>query len=411
MIKIRQDYAALKKPVLNVIMAEFFIQLISSSLLFILPLYMRSVSYTDGQIAGHISFRFLGVVLTTLPLGFLIKGRKLKGFFITTGIFIPLFTIVSIEAIAYHIDWLISVAQFFHGMFYAFTSVAMLPYILRNEKRESQTEAIALHFAIWSLGSVVGGWMIGFLNLLSPHLFTERNVLTLIGVIGFANLYFLWKSGNEEYVPDSQNKKIRPHKDFDWKIISYTLIPNVLIAIGAGLAIPFIGLFFANVHAMRTGVFALVTSSSSILVVVATLYIPFLKRRFGMRAAITNIQIIAVLALMLMAATEYFKMYQFAVIVAVGAYFIRSPLMNMVGPLTSELSMHYVGEKNREIVSALISAISSGGYFVSAIIFKKLRDDGMNYASIFFITATFYFGAVIFYYLMSGRYLREVKAK
>ncbi len=207
MIKIRQDYAALKKPVLNVIMAEFFIQLISSSLLFILPLYMRSVSYTDGQIAGHISFRFLGVVLTTLPLGFLIKGRKLKGFFITTGIFIPLFTIVSIEAIAYHIDWLISMAQFFHGVFYAFTSVAMLPYILRNERKESQTEAIALHFAVWSLGSVVGGWMIGFLNLLSPHLFTERNVLTIIGIIGFANLYFLWKSGKEELVPASQKQK------------------------------------------------------------------------------------------------------------------------------------------------------------------------------------------------------------
>ncbi len=130
-----------------------------------------------------------------------------------------------------------------------------------------------------------------------------------------------------------------------------------------------------------------------------------------MRAAITNIQILAILALVLMATTEYFKMYQFAVIVAVGAYFIRSPLMNMVGPLTSELSMHYVGEKNREIVSALISAISSGGYFVSAIIFKKLRDDGMNYASIFFITAAFYFAAVFFYYLMSSRYLREVKAK
>jgi hypothetical protein len=368
---------------------------------------MRAEHYTDGQIAGHVSFRFLGVVLTTLPLGLLIKGRKLKGFFLTTGIFIPCFTIMSIEAIAYHIGWLVSLGQFLHGVFYAFTSVAILPYIIRNEKPESQTEAIALHFAVWSLGSVVGGWMIGFLNLLSPHVFNEKNVLTIIAVIGFANLYFLWKSGNSEVVPPDQTKKLRPHKDFDWRIIGYTLIPTTLIAIGAGLAIPFIGLFFANVHAMKTGVFALVTSSSSLMVVIATLYIPTLKRRFGMRSAITNIQVFAILALLLMATTEYFNMYQFAVIVAVGAYFIRNPLMNMVGPLTSELTMNFVGKRNQEIVSALISAINSGGYFVSAIIFKYFRNHGIKYAPIFYITVALYFGASIFYWFMSGRYLRE----
>src|SRR6267142_4899243 len=101
MITIHKDYISIKKPVLNAIVAEFFIQLIQASLLYILPLYMRSEGYTDSEIAGHISFRFLGVLITTIPLGFFIKGRKLKGFFLATGIMIPTLTILCVEAIAY----------------------------------------------------------------------------------------------------------------------------------------------------------------------------------------------------------------------------------------------------------------------------------------------------------------------
>lgn len=409
MIDIRKDYAALSKPVLYSIAAEFFIQLISTALLFILTLYMHNTGYSDGDIAGYISFRFLGLLIITVPLGFYIKGRKLKGFLVATGIMVPLFMLVSVEAVTYHIGWLIIVGQSMHGIFYAFTSTGMLPFIVRNEKPAHHTEAIALHFVVWSLGSLVSGWMIGFLNILNPYVFSTRNVLILIGLVGFANLYFLNKI-KEEYVPQVKSRFAALHKDFDWKIIGYALIPTTLIALGAGLAIPYISLFFANVHAMKTSTFALIMSFASILVVTATLYIPTLKRRMGFRSAITKIQFSGVMALVVLASTEYFNMYQFAVIVAVAAYFFRNPLMNMVGPLTSELSMNFVGEKNQDIMSALMSAITSGGYFVSAIIFKGLRQINISYAVIFYITAGFYTVAVFFYYHMSGRYLKNSAA-
>ena len=76
MLNIRRDYAVLSKPVLNAITAEFFIQFISTSLLYILPLYMRREGYSDGQIAGYISYRFLGILITTIPLGFLQEAER-----------------------------------------------------------------------------------------------------------------------------------------------------------------------------------------------------------------------------------------------------------------------------------------------------------------------------------------------
>ena len=406
MINIRKDYASLQKPVLYAISAEFFIQLISNALLYILPLYMHTMSYTDGQVAGFVSYRFLAIVLITIPLGFFIKGRKLKGFFITTGICTPILTLLSIKAIALHISWLICLTQFLTGFSSACFSVSILPFILRNEKAEHITSAISLRYAEVSMGAVISGLIIGFLNTMNPHIFNEEHALIIIGFAGMINLYFLWKIKNHEYAP-VRNTRIKLFEDFDWKIIWYALIPNVLIAIGAGLAIPFIGLFFANVHNMSTGVFALVNSAASALIVVSTLFIPFIKRTMGMRSAITWIQVMAVFALVLLATTQYYNMYAIGLITAIGAYLLRNPLMNMVGPLTAELSMGYVGGRNQEIVSALMSAITSGGYYVSAIMFKHLRNEGVDYASIFYITAGLYLTGILFYDIIARKHIRN----
>ena len=406
MINIRKDYTSLQKPVLYAISAEFFIQLISNALLYILPLYMHTMSYTDGEIAGFVSYRFLAIVLITIPLGFFIKGRRLKGFFTVTGICTPLLTLLSIKAIAFHIGWLVCLTQFLTGFSSACFSVSILPFIIRNEKTENLTSAISLRYAEVSFGAVISGLAIGFLNTLGPRIFNEERVLIIIGFAGLCNLYFLWKIKDTEQAP-LKNKKVKFFEDFDWRIIGYALIPNILIAIGAGLAIPFVGLFFANVHNMSTGVFALVNSASATLIVISTLFMPFIKRAIGMRSAIVWIQVMAVGALILLATTQYYNGYTIGIVVAIGAYLLRNPLMNMVGPLTAELSMSYVGGRNQEIVSALMSAITSGGYYVSAIMFKQLRNGGVDYASIFYITAGLYLAGILFYDAIAYKHLKN----
>ncbi|MBN8703730.1 MAG: hypothetical protein J0M08_11745 [Bacteroidetes bacterium] len=69
--------------------------------------------------------------------------------------------------------------------------------------------------------------------------------------------------------------------------------------------------------------------------------------------------------------------------------------------------MSYVGKDNRELVSALISAIWSGSWFVSSRIFKYFRDNGLEYAVIFLITATLYTFGVFWYYQLIKEYERE----
>ncbi|HTA82793.1 MAG TPA: MFS transporter [Bacteroidia bacterium] len=408
MIDIRKDYTSIQKPILYIIVAEFFIQLVANALLYILPLYMHVAKYTDGEIAQCVSYRFLGVVLTSIPLGFFIKGRKLKVFFTATGILMPLFTIVSLLAISYYNELLVDITQFFIGVFFSFFSVAILPYLIRNEKPEHQTSAISLHYIVIALGTVISGWMVGLLNELDKELFNERNVLILIAAIGFLNLYFLQKVKIDEQIPVEHKKKLHLLNDFDWKRVIYILLPCIFISLGAGLTVPFLGLFFVHVHNTGTGAFALMSSSSSVLIVLATLYIPYLKRTAGMRSSITWIQLLAVVALILMASTQYYNMYSIAIVIAVIAYFIRNSFMNMAGPLSSELSINYGGERNGEIISALMFAIAWGGYYVSAIAFKVLRNNNVDYASIFYITAFLYLLGTWLYYIIAGKHSRDI---
>jgi MFS family permease len=185
------------------------------------------------------------------------------------------------------------------------------------------------------------------------------------------------------------------------------MTPSLILAIGAGLTIPFINLFFFKVFNMSAEKFAIVNAFSSVTVAFAALLVPHIKKRYGYRIAITRTQTIAVISLALLACTEYYKVEGWAYFAAVFFFLLRQPLMNMAAPAASELVMNYVGPKNQEIISALTASIWSGSWFFSAIIFRVLRNSGMMYANVFLITAALYAFGVFWYYLLINKYEKK----
>ena len=83
--------------------------------------------------------------------------------------------------------------------------------------------------------------------------------------------------------------------------------------------------------------------------------------------------------------------------------------MNMAAPLTSEITMLYVGEKNQEMLSAIVSAIWSGSWYFSSNLFKILIDVNFNYSQIFYITALLYLIGIILYYFLINRFQNQLK--
>ena len=137
------------------------------------------------------------------------------------------------------------------------------------------------------------------------------------------------------------------------------------------------------------------------------LLVPKVKKWLGFKKGITFTQLSSVIALIALATTEFFTDYWWALPIAIICFLFRTPLMNMAAPMTSELTMNYVGKQNQEILSAITAAIWSGSWYFSSQIFRFLKNMDMPYAYIFYITAALYTFGVFTYYLLINDYERN----
>ncbi len=386
------------------IKAEFFMQLIGSSFFLILNIYLVKQGFSDPEIANFISYRFLAVMLLAFPLGFYIKEKPLKPFFILGSIGVPLVAISLVLAIENSLHNYLYLLFILWGVFFTLFQVSSLPYIMRNTIAKNQSHAISLNYATHSFGTILSGLIIfGFSKFMKE--INEGIILSFISFIGFFGIYFLLKMEVDIVIP---LKKELKRKTYDWFLLLKAIIPTLIIAIGAGLTIPFINLFFYHNFMVDSSGFAVIGGVASVLVAFLALLVPNLKHKLGFKKGITYTQTTAVIALIALATTEFFASYFWALPIAVLCFWIRTPLMNMAAPMTSELTMNYVGNKNQEMLSAITAAIWSGSWFFSSQIFRYLIDEGLPYAYIFYITASLYSLGVFMYYLLIIDYEKKI---
>jgi len=419
MREILAGYGRVERYVFYLIGAQFCLQLINSAFFILFNYFMEEEGYIDYEIADIVAERFLGVMLLAAPLGFFVRGKRLKPFFYVACAIVPTFSLLSIYAAENHLDTMLTWAMRGWGAGFVFLQVTGLPFILLNVKREHHSEAIAMWFQMWSATVFFAGIVHFTLNTLNPAFFDERNMLVIFSVFGYLSFYFISKIQIDEQLSDPIPAReadglekifytiydvVRP---YDWGRILSTLIPTLIIAIGAGFTIPVINLFFLNIHGIEADTFAIMSAGTYVMVAAVILFMPYIRRRFGYGVAITGFQSVAVLCLLVMATTEYYAGASLAAGVAVFFYMIRQPFMNAAGPMTSELTMYYVGERNQEMISALNASIWSGSWFVSMQLFAWMRQLQYRYVTIFLITVVMYAVGVGWYAYLIYLYNRE----
>ncbi|KRO63533.1 MAG: hypothetical protein ABR80_00665 [Cryomorphaceae bacterium BACL11 MAG-121015-bin20] len=385
------------------IKAEFFIQLIGAAFFLILNIYLAKKGFSDPEIANFISYRFLAVMLLAFPLGIYIKGKPLKPFFMIGGLGVPIVAIVLILLV--HYGWYQYLPALFilWGVVFTLFQVCSLPYLMRNTIIENQSHAISLNYATNSFGTIFSGFIIFGAGQFMRE-FDEGKILLGISILGFIGVYYVLKMKVD--VVESVKERLQ-WKSYDWVLLMKAIVPTLIIAVGAGLTIPFINLFFFHNFQIDSSGFAVIGGIASILVAILSLLVPNLKSKLGFQKGITYVQTIAVIALVALATTEFFKDYWWGLPLAIMCYWVRTPLMNMAAPMTSELTMNYVGAKNQEMLSAIIAAIWSGSWFFSSQIFRFLKAEGLPYAHIFYITAVLYAFGVFMYSLLIKDYERK----
>lgn len=405
-IQVLQGYRKVEPHIWNAIGAMFCIQVVNAAFFLLLNYYMVSEGYEDFEVAEVLSYRFLAVAVFAFPLGLFIKGRRLKPFFYICGFTFPILSFLLLYAVEQHqLDFVYASAMLW-GLAFTFIDITLLPFIILNAKKETHSEAFSMKFLTFSLSLTSVGLLNYGLHFINPDFFTEKRVLQIIASMSVLSLFFISRIKTKEKI--SEKIPISQVRDnYDWHLIIRAVIPTLIIAIGAGFTIPVINLFFLKIHGLPSEYFSILGSVTFSMVIMTMVFMPYIRRRFGYRMAIVNFQSLAVLALFLLATTEYYNDWSFALYIAAFFYIVRQPLMNAAMPMTSELTMYYVGKRNQEIMSALNSAIWSGSFFFSTKIFAYLRILEMRYVSIFLITVGFYMIGVLWYSILVRDYERR----
>ena len=415
--KIFFSYYKLPANVLRVIFLEFSLSLIHVAFILILNIYLRKQGFSDPSIASFNSLRFIGALIFAVPLGIYIRGKKLKPYFIFASVIVPLTSIIIVESIHNQSILLIQIGFFLWGIGVMLMRVCSLPFIMRITTAENSTEALSLSASTWALATIISGLLISGLDWIaflkinhSTFIFDERLILWIITFVGSFSIYQAIRINEDISKLDKKNEEgiFSIRKSYDWVVIFKAISPLVIIAIGAGLTIPFVNLFFNSVFGLSGSDYSLLGSFTAFLVFIFSLLVPSLRKKYGYWMTIVVVQSIAIVCLVIMALTELYSEIPIAITVAIIAYVFRQPLMHMAHPASNELMMNYVGKKNQELISALSSSLWSASWFLSAKIFQWLRLLNYHYYEIFLITALLYVvGVIMFGFLIKEYDQRE----
>ncbi|WP_193213045.1 MFS transporter [Luteolibacter marinus] len=391
-----ERYRSLPRPVFHFAAGQFLINLITSAQFLLLNLFLKDRGLDDPAIAALGSQRFLATLFLAVPAGLWLRGRPLRRTLLFGSILFPLSALASIETVRLGLMPAATASFLAMGFAGLLLNVASLPMTLRLTPEEQSSEALSLLFATWAAASVCGGLLSTGLQAIGriewdsvSVVFDEHATLLFLTLVAFAAPLFYARLPDPVPAEKSNRHWLHIHRE-DLPVLARSLVPTLCIATGAGLSIQFLNLFFSHVHEMSSRDYSAYGSISNLLVLFAGLIVPEVKRRLGWRGAILGVQSVAVLLLAVMGLTELVRAASWALPLAVSCFILRQPLMSMAGPSTSELTMSYVGERNRELMSACGGAIWSGAWWLAARTFQFLRAHELPYWQVFLTTAALY---------------------
>lgn len=171
-------------------------------------------------------------------------------------------------------------------------------------------------------------------------------------------------------------------------------VPQAVIALGAGLIMPFVSLFLKHQLGASIGEVGLVQGVSQLAMGAAALGAPWLGRRFGL---IKGTVITEVLSLPLLAILPSIGNLPAAAVVL----WVRAALMNMSWPLLNQYSMEGVPAAEKPLVAAGLAFAWAAGWLAGSIIGGRMM--AVSYLTPYYVTVGFYAAGALLTWLLLGR--------
>ena len=174
----------------------------------------------------------------------------------------------------------------------------------------------------------------------------------------------------------------------------------LVTSIGAGLIMPFMNIFFSNVHNQPDQVIGVMFAWGSLAMGIGLILAPVFADRYGKIRVVVFTQSLSIPFLALLGFSPLFSL-------SAVAYFVRLTLMNMSSPVYDTFVMEQVEPDSRAMVASLSSMVNSFGRAFSPVASGWMQVN-YGFGPPFIGTITLYLISIGLYYLFFLRGHKQV---
>lgn len=381
-----QNYRGFSRDAKLVIVYSFLSRLGSNIAYFILPFYYSSLGMSFSKIGILFSVSTAAEAIVLLVSGHLsVKLGYKRTILVAVGIYF----VARLIQVFIPEFWALALASALLGAGMALESPALMSLLSEEASEKKRHYLFSLNAALGTIGSALGMYLGGalpsFFDSTNPYKMTLLFSALLIPVQGI--FIFLVSP-----VLKREEKKLKLERELLIKIAKFSL-PSALIGLGAGVTIPYMGLWFNKRFGTSLesigGLFAI----QQFIMGVGTFTLPMIADKVGSVKTVVGFNGSGTLLILSMPFSPVFP-------IAAVVYTIRTILMNIVNPIWDSFMMRFFTKEERATAVSLRSFSWTVTFGIGQFIGGKIFDFSLVIP--FFITGILYgFSMIAFWILFS----------
>ena len=358
--------------------------------------YVLSLGYDEALLGNLVATSSMTALIVAIPMGYLadVLGRKLSliGGGLLSAIAIGGMLLFPSPAMFIAMNVLMGLGQSLSG-------VTMGPFLMENSGEKERTYLFSfssgISMAASSVGNWIGGlmptWLAGFVGGEATSAAAYRLSLSLVALAACLAVLPLFLMRIER-MKAAERSLFAPFTYFKKQpaMLGKLVLPMLVTSIGAGLVMPFMNVFFRQVHGQSDSAIGALFAFGSLAMGVGLLIAPPLAEKYGKIQLVVITQALSIPFLALLGFSPAFW-------VAASAYYIRVALMNMSGPVYQTFVMERVEPSARATVASLVSMASSFGWAFSPTISGNIQVK-YGFGPAFLLTIILYVLSILLYW-------------
>lgn len=386
---------------------------------FLFNFYVLSLgdTYNEAFVGTLQTAASFASILMALPAAYLAERYSQKKIMINTTI---VSSIALISLVLFPFRGLLILFNMLASVSMSMRHVAMAPFLMANTSDDERQWVFSFNFGLMTIssffGNLLGGWLPtwlgGWFDAAPTDTFSYQLALgsmMLVTILSVGPLTRIMMP------PTKHDKQVElpwvQLRHYGWSL-SWFLLPQLIIGLGAGLMQPFMNIYFRNVYEKPDPPISLVFAIGGLAMAIAQFLGPLLADKYGKINTVILTQIFSVPFLIVLGLGAWLVPGGFVTanlwfFVAAVAYIFRLALMNLSNPVYQTFVLEHVPTDVQALAMSLNSLSFQFGWFIMPQVsgWLQVRFDEFGFVPIFSMVAIFYLLATALeWWLFSGRH-------